>query len=274
MFGVTDYVFADDTYNDSLDKIKLLHDDVFSKLPFKMEFTTYLRLDLMMRYPESAAILRDSGIKVAMFGIETLDPMSAKAIGKGVNPHEQFDYLRQIKQNEFSDVIAHSGMIAGLPYDTEESLMEMEEFLLSNKNPLDYFLVNPLGIHPINTNQQVVEHSEFDAEYEKYGYEIIIDYDADFNNEMKWRNKNTGLTKDWCTKFSDQINNKVHNSGKFKYGAFLYAQYKSLGIPGKELRTLSTVEISKKYDLSDLGKKRALQYKSRLLTYHGVPDII
>ena len=273
MFGVTDYVFADDTYNDSLDKIKLLHDDVFSKLPFKMEFTTYLRLDLMMRYPESAAILRDSGIKVAMFGIETLDPMSAKAIGKGVNPREQFDYLRQIKENEFKDVIAHSGMIAGLPYDTEESLLEMEEFLLSDKNALDYLLVNPLGIHPINTNQQIVEHSEFDAEYEKYGYEIIIDYNADFNNEMKWRNKNTGLTKDWCAAFSNRVNNTVHSSGKFKYGAFLYAQYKSLGIPGEELRTLSTVEISKKYNINDLGKKRLEQYKSRLLTYHGIPAV-
>jgi hypothetical protein len=200
--------------------------------------------------------------------------MSAKAVGKGVNPREQFDYLRQIKQNEFKDVIAHSGMIAGLPYDTEDSLIEMGEFLLSDKNYLDYFLVNPLGIHPINTNQQVVEHSEFDAEYEKYGYEMLIDYNADFNNEMKWRNKNTGLTKDWCATFSNRINNKVHNSGKFKYGAFLYAQYKSLGVPGEELRTLSTVEISKKYNLAELGKQRLHQYKARLLTYHGIPAII
>jgi radical SAM superfamily enzyme YgiQ (UPF0313 family) len=208
-----------------------------------------------------------------MFGIETLDPMSAKAIGKGVNPHEQFDYLRQIKQNEFKDVIAHSGMIAGLPYDTEESLLEMEEFLLSDKNYLDYFLVNPLGIHPINTNQQIVEHSEFDAEYEKYGYEIIIDYNADFNNEMKWRNKNTGLTKDWCATYSNRVNRKVHVSGKFKYGAFLYAQYKSLGVSGEELRTLSTVEISKRYNLVELGKKRLQQYKSRLLAYYNIPAI-
>lgn len=269
-FGITDYVFADDTYNDSIDKIKLLHDEVFSKLNFKIEFTTYLRLDLMMRYPESAAILRDSGIKVAMFGIETLNPMSAKVIGKGVNPLEQFDYVRQLKENEFSDVIAHSGIIAGLPYDTEESLLEMEQFLFSDKNKLDYFLVNALGVHPVNTNEQVVEHSEFDLEYAKYGYDIIIDYNADFNNEVKWKNFKTGLTKDWCATFSARVNDRVHKGGKFKYGAFLYAQYKSLGIPGHELRTMSTVEISKKYDINRLGQQRLTEYRDKLLQFHNL----
>ncbi len=269
-FGVTDYVFADDTYNDSIDKIKLLHDDVFSKLDFKIEFTTYLRLDLMMRYPESAAILRDSGIKVAMFGIETLNPQSAKVIGKGVNPLEQFDYVRQLKENEFKDVIAHSGIIAGLPYDTEESLLEMEEFLFSDKNKLDYFLVNALGIHPVNTNQQVVEHSEFDLEHEKYGYEILIDYNADFNNEVKWRNVNTGLTKDWCAELSAKINDKVHKCGQFKYGGFLYHQFKSLGIPGHDLLTMSTVDISKKYDLKKLGAQRLTEYRNNLLKYYNL----
>lgn len=270
LYGITDYVFADDTYNDSVDKIKILYDEVFSKLPFKVDFTSYLRLDLMMRFPESAAILRDSGLKSAMFGIETLNLQSAKAIGKGMNPYEQLDYVRQLKENEFSDIIAHSGMIAGLPFDTEQTLLEMEEFLFSDKNKLDYFLMSPLGIHPVDTNKQIVEHSEFDLEYKKYGYDIIIDYDADFNNEMKWRNVNTGLTKDWCITYTNRINNRVHKSGKFKYGAFLYAQYKSLGIPGRELRTMSTLDISKKYNIQELGKKRLAEYKSSLLKYYNL----
>ncbi len=268
-FGITDYVFADDTYNDSIDKIKILHDEVFSKLNFKIEFTTYLRLDLMMRFRESAAILRDSGLKVAMFGIETLNPQSAKVIGKGTNPYEQFDYIRQLKENEFSNIIAHSGMIAGLPYDTKESLKEMGEFLFSDKNKLDYFLMSPLGIHPVNTSKQIVEHSEFDIEYEKYGYEIIIDYDADFNNEIKWRNTNTGLTKDWCIKYSEKVNKYVHESSRFKYGGFLYAQYKSLGIPGNDLLTLPIADIAKKYNLRDLGNRRLTQYKDALLKYYS-----
>jgi Radical SAM superfamily len=269
-FGVTNYVFADDTYNDSLDKIKLLYDEVYSKLNFQLEFTTYLRLDLMMRNPDSAAILRDSGLKSAMFGIETLNPLSAKAIGKGVNPLEQFDFVRQLKENEFADVLLQSGIIAGLPHDTEETLIETADFLFSDKNKLDYVLVNPLGIHPVNTNEQVIEHSEFDLEYAKFGYDIIIDYNADFNNEVKWRNLNTGLTKDWCSSFASKVNDRVHKSGKFKFGAFLYAQYKSLGIPGHELRTMSTVEISKKYNIQELGKIRLDEYKLSLLKYYNL----
>ena len=269
-YGITDYVFADDTYNDSIDKVKLLHDDVFSKLNFKINFTTYLRLDLLMRFPESAAIIRDSGIKSAMFGIETISHANAKLIGKGVNPMEQFDYVRQLKENEFKSVLMQSGMISGLPYDTEESLMELEEFIFSDKNKLDYILVNPLGVHPVDTNKQVVEHSEFDLNYEKYGYEMIIDYNADFNNEIKWRNVNTGLTKDWCINFSNRVNNNVHTSDKFKYGAFLYAQYKSIGVTGDDLICYTIPEILKKYNIPELGRKRIQEYKFNIMKYYGL----
>jgi hypothetical protein len=165
MHGVTSYVFADDTYNDSLDKIKSLYDDVYSKLNFKIEFTTYLRLDLMVRYPESAAILRDSGLKSAMFGVETIHPLSAKAIGKGLDPKQQFEFIKHLKQNEFSDIILHSGFIAGLPFDTKESLDELEEFIFSDENYLDYCVFSPLGIVPMTAgNLQSNDYSEFDLD--------------------------------------------------------------------------------------------------------------
>jgi hypothetical protein len=271
MHGVTSYIFADDTYNDSVDKIKSLYDDVYSKLNFKIEFTTYLRLDLMVRFPESAAILRDSGLKSAMFGVETIHPLSAKAIGKGLDPQQQFAFIKQLKQNEFSDVMLHSGFIAGLPFDTKESLDELEQFIFSDKNYLDYCVFSPLGITPMSSgNLQANDYSEFDLEYEKHGYEIIYNTNGDLNSEINWINHNTGLTSEYCAQFANKMNTRVMQSGKFKFGAFLYGQYKSIGIPGDELRTLPTTEILKKYSIAQLTRTKLKMYKEKLLKFHNI----
>ena len=271
MFGVTNYIYADDTYNDSLDKIKALYDDVYSKLNFKIEFTTYLRLDLMVRFPESAAILRDSGLKSAMFGIETLHPLSAKAIGKGLNPKTQFEFIKHLKQNEFADILTQSGFIAGLPYDTKESLMELEEFIFSDENYLDYAAFSSLGINPVAlSNMQVNDFSEFDLEYDKHGYEVIQNADGDLTSEVRWRNVNTDLTSDYCAEFANKMNTRVGRSGKFKYGTFLYGQFKSIGIPGEELRNLSTVEINKRYNISTLTNNKLASYKEKLLNFYSL----
>lgn len=277
MFGVTEYIFADDTYNDSVEKIKLMYDEVFSKLNFKIEFTTYLRLDLMMRYTESAEILKQSGLKSALFGIETINPNCAKAIGKGVPPDEQFDYIRQLKENEFSDILTNSGFIAGLPFDTEESLLLLEDFLFSDKNKLDHCRINSLEIRSLNSYG--VDYSEFDLENQKYGYELCESVDLVTPNEKlqhashssltqsKWKNNNTGLTSDWCKDFSDRVNNRIFGSTRFKYGGFYYSHYKTLGIPGNELSSLPVVDIQKKYDITALIKSSREMYKTDLYNF-------
>jgi hypothetical protein len=170
--GVTEYIFSDDTYNDSIDKIKMLCDDVYSKLPFKIGFTTYIRLDLMIRFPETARILQESGLKSALFGIETINHESGKAVGKGLDPMLQFQFLEEIKKNEFKDILTYSGFILGLPKDRPNESELLEEFIFSDKNKLDNCVVEPLFIAPKEfTNINKTVYSEFDLEYEKYGYE-------------------------------------------------------------------------------------------------------
>ena len=103
LFGTTNYTFADDTYNDSVEKITTLYEKVYSKLPFKINFTTYARLDLMMRFPKTIDILKKSGLKSVVFGIETLNPKSAKSIGKGVDPNEQIEFIRRLKKDQWEE---------------------------------------------------------------------------------------------------------------------------------------------------------------------------
>ena len=71
-FGITKYYFLDDTFNDSNSKLEALHSEI-TKLPFKIEFWTYLRADLLARYPEQMKLMKEMGLRHAFFGIETFN---------------------------------------------------------------------------------------------------------------------------------------------------------------------------------------------------------
>jgi hypothetical protein len=262
---MTNYVLSDDTYNDSADKVKRLYDEVFSKLPFKIEFTSYLRLDLMIRFPETIDYLVNSGLKSAVFGIETLNHESGKIIGKGLDPKIQFQFIEELKKNQFKNVLTYSGFIAGLPKDTEEYLSELEEFLLSDKNKLDLCLINPLVISPASLSGIKEDRSEFDLEYEKYGYRCWEDIDDTPFSGIRWHNDITGLTSKIVQTFSFRLNKKIKESPKFKYAGFYHSYWKMLGIPEEDLLNLSIPEINKKYNIDNLKKLKHQQYKEKLL---------
>jgi len=266
MHGVTDYSFSDDTYNDSEEKVKRLYDEVYSKLPFKLNFTTYIRLDLMMRFPDTVEYLKESGLKSAVFGIETINHESGKLIGKGVDPMAQFQFIENIKQNEFKDILTYSGFIMGLPKDKSDEMERMEEFLFSDKNKLDDFIVEPLFITPKHfENNNRTYYSEFDLEYEKYGYTCYEQIEDSPYTELRWKNSITGMTFDDAFAFSRRMNDKIKRSGRFKIGGFGYAWFRSLGVDSNDLLTLSRVDIYKKYNIASLLEDKKKRYRNVLL---------
>ena len=65
-------MLVDDLYNDGKKKVRELYDKVWSKLPFDVEWTSYMRLDMFWADPESIEIVKASGARAGNFGIETL----------------------------------------------------------------------------------------------------------------------------------------------------------------------------------------------------------
>ena len=248
-FGVTHYTFTDDTYNDSLDKLKYLDDTVFSKLTFKIHYSSYLRLDLLMRFPESIPYLISSGLRSAMFGIESINHQSAKAIGKGVNPYTQFEFIKELKQNDFKDILITSGFILGLPHDTLDTFKEFEDFLFSDNNYLDSWYINALGIFPPNKSKQNY-YSEFDLNHEQYGYEMTPN---------GWYNKNTGLNVSQCHQIAAAITEKSSKHKKFKFGGFSYNYVRRFGISDTELINLPRKDLYK-YNINTLIKQECETY--------------
>jgi radical SAM superfamily enzyme YgiQ (UPF0313 family) len=220
----------------------------------------------MIRFPDTVKYLQESGLQSAVFGIETINHESGKAIGKGLDPMEQFQFIEEIKKNEFKEIMTYSGFILGLPKDREDELEKLEEFLFSEKNKLDDFVVEPLFIMPKQFENVTRNYfSEFDLEYEKYGYNCYEQIENSAYNEIRWTNSITGMTFDRAFEFSKRINEKVSSSDRFKIGAFGFPWAKSLGVSAEDLLNLSRKEIHEKYNMLNLLEEKKLKYRTSIL---------
>lgn len=207
-FNTIGYMFADDTYNDSIDKIKTLH-DMYKTLSFDLEFSTYARLDLILSKPDTLKYLMDSGLQSVFFGVETLNHLSGKSIGKGMHPDKIKNGLMWI-MDEYPHLIISIGMIAGLPHETKETL-------IAGKKWLEQSGVN-FSFQALRLNKK----SKMGSDYEKYGY--IFDGN-------KWTNDH--MTFDEALDFSSKI--KSHHLGGFTF----YNRLRNLGYSITEVRKLT-----------------------------------
>jgi hypothetical protein len=124
LYGVTRYQIVDDLYNDSKEKVERLHDEVWRKLPFRPEWVSYMRLDMIWSDPDSARLIKDSGCRYVSFGIETLHDLAGKKVGKGLGKKRILETLEFLKHEWKKDTLITALLIAGLPYEPIESIKE------------------------------------------------------------------------------------------------------------------------------------------------------
>lgn len=186
-FGVTRYWFIDETLNDSVHKLQLI-EKISSELPFKLEYFAYLRLDLIIKHPETIGMLCRSGLVATHFGIETFHPQAGKAAGKKFNPEKVKQILQSFKTLSNGRVNLHASFIVGLPYESKEHILQTHEMLKSKEMPLDSFIYFPLTIPKAGANRD----SGFTENYEKYGFREMLSsdetkaYEDKFAGQMLW----------------------------------------------------------------------------------------
>lgn len=166
-WGVTKYHLLDDLYNDSDYKIKLLYDEVWSKLPFEPEWVSYLRLDLIWSNPESAKWIEASGCKLGSFGIETLHDQAGKKVGKGLGKERILETLAMLKETWSDRVLVNALMIAGLPYEPYEHIVETIEWL-QQTDLVDSYHYQALWVTPPEHKSFVLKQNAISENYEKY----------------------------------------------------------------------------------------------------------
>lgn len=157
-YGVTQYMLVDDLYNDSKEKVRRLYDEVWSRLPFTPQWTSYMRLDMIYADRESAEWLKASGAKMGSFGIETLDNRAGRKVGKGLGKKRILETLEHLKDVWKDDVLVQAYFLAGLPYESRDSIQETMDWSI-NTDLLHNVAWTPLWLTPPNHREIVPDHA-------------------------------------------------------------------------------------------------------------------
>ena len=257
-WGTQHYQFADDTLNETTEKLtELLRARDLAGVDF--DFTAYIRLDLVESHPEQAAMLRDLGLKNATLGIETLNHKSAQSIGKGRDPRRQLDYLAQLKSTVWSQVHTHSGFIIGLPHDTRDNTQPVLEEFAKDTGALDSVVFRSLSLMHPNLIEQAgskISLSEFDLDPQRWGYEW---------QGPQWYNTKTGMTQAEASQIAEHLTEINDAHSKPRVAGFSWPMLYNIGIPAEILDSQSIGQISREFDIEKLTLDRI--NRSRVVVY-------
>lgn len=265
-FGTTNYWFMDDTYNDSMVKLELMH-EVITKLPFKLNFDTYVKPELLVRWPDQIDLLVESGLRGASFGLESYNKETRKAIQKGADVDKVLEAIGSIKQKSKGQVKVQVNLIVGLPYQSEESIRQSRERVVADPN-IDLWYWYPLLIHSKEHHEY---HSPIDRNPEKYGYHV-------HNRKRLLKTTLAGKTNAWMTVWKNEHMNAI-KAGKIaeelrlsdehmqKVAGWTCGSYTSLGL-----------DLDKHYEkhngLRNKLPKKDLENKKQQIIKDYIDDVI
>ena len=207
-FGTTGYYILDDTFNDTEIKVKAFH-DMTQRLPFKINYSAYLRADLIHRFPDMIGWLKDSGLFGAYHGIESLHPTASKLVGKAWSGKHARDFIPELYHNHWKkEVPLHTNFIVGLTGDTNESMLSTVDWFINNDlYSIEFGALGLFGSN--NTNTRYTIQSEFDKHPEEHGFTILTQNPG---GPVEWKNDNwTSITS---KKMALDLSKLTHNRRK------------------------------------------------------------
>lgn len=249
-FGVNSYYMLDDTFNDSEFKIDAFCNMVKS-LPFSINFTAYVRMDLLARFEGQAEKLKDAGMKAVFFGIETFHQGASNAIGKGWHGKNAKTYLKKLLDDVWKgDVYITASFIAGLPYEDKDSIESTLEYLRNEKRI--NALMWPLQLH--KTDDQWAYHSEFEKNIDQYGY--TINQDGTWSSELWTSAEANTVSSNWFK--SD------HRGNGWDYSCWDYIGLLGLGYDKKQIAA-AKIDKTALSNFAERKLKFLMTYKQKLI---------
>lgn len=207
-WGITNYLISDDTFNDSNEKLEMLH-KMITSLPFKISFVCYLRVDLLYKFRDTQIqLLEEMGLKSCHFGVESFNPETAKFIGKGMSEDKTKEFLLYLRDRWENKISFMCTFIFGLPYESKESCIETGNWCLENNIN---FWIMPLFINPDN-----VYRSDIDINYKLYGYKL-----EKINGSIVWENPYMSFKEalELSRSYTDKVVNNLKISAWNKFAA-------------------------------------------------------
>lgn len=254
LFGLTRYMIADDTFNDSIEKLDRLQKAVdLSGIP-KFEFTSYIRAEILVTKPEMIPKLKNLGLNGYHVGIESLNHEARKVVGKGMDIERVLDAVRNLNQNSMAK--GHASFILGLPGDTEDDFFKWEEFLLKNRDNLfRSWKYNPLGI---TRTQDGSAYSDIEKDPARYGYTTY--YDPNLAEQFLTWTHSSGMTYARAIAIEQQLRKEIP---KQKLGGWDVATAWYIGMDEKEIDK-QTADNKFYMTVKTLAIKRAISFYKKI----------
>lgn len=232
-FGTQGYLFTDDTINDSLSKVTMIH-DVVKSLPFKIEWISYARPDTFYNKPEMLDLLLDSGCRGMFLGIETFNAEAAKIAGKGLHPDKIKNILEMIKQKAGNEVFILGSFILGLVGETAESLEDTLQYLKQQK-VIDKISFEVLYLRPPDYRTNL--DNDFSANSEKYGFTKITASPYDWEHQTLNYKTCCDIKNRWKSELSEALYSGAESGIEGFTNFWSYPRIRSLGYTHKEAFT-------------------------------------
>ena len=209
-YGIRHYIVSDDTFNDNLDKLRMMA-EISQSLPFDLKLAWYIRIDLVRAHPEQYQLFKDIGLVGAFFGIESLNHASLKSIGKGLHPDKLIQELYTFR-DQLPDCGTMGSFIAGLPYETKQSLDHFASVTMDHDFPIDVLRIDALTMNSKRKHNQ----SEFEKNSSKY-FTLDPSKCDELGHEF-WHNGDFDISyaKDFCVNF----NKELQRSNRNRVGGF------------------------------------------------------
>lgn len=167
-WNVTNYFIICDTFNDTTQKMDSWYNTVKS-LPFDINYATYLRADLLHRFPEVPIQLKEAGLIGAFHGIESFGEQASASVGKAWSGKFGRDWLPTLYHDIWEKKVYQTlGFIIGLPGDTKQDIIDTAHWFVKN----DLYNINFTNLS-LSANSDLP--SEFEKDYKKYGYSFKDD---------------------------------------------------------------------------------------------------
>jgi radical SAM superfamily enzyme YgiQ (UPF0313 family) len=257
-FGTTSYYILDDTFNDTEIKMRAFY-DMTQRLPFKISYTSYLRADLIDRFPDTAHMIKESGCFGAYHGLESLHPEASKIVGKAWSGKHAREFIPKLYHDIWGgQVPQHLNFIVGITNDTIENVNSTVDWFKSNDlHSVHFDYLQLFGTDNVNSLYTI--QSEFDKNAEKYGYTFIK---TDQTGVTSWSNDN--WTTDLAESVASQCNLAMKDHKRLHVWALPALEW--FGFSKDMLRTIKSKEIplGESYILDTTIKKQR-QYANELL---------
>ena len=218
-WGVTEYIITDDTFNDYVEKIRKYADRV-EQMPFTPNFTGYVRADLLTMRKGDLEEMARMRFNSHLYGIESTNYESAKAIGKGGKPEKILPGILEakeyfLKHNGFYR--AEMSFIWGLPHETRETLDFTFKWLDEN------WVGEAVSMFPLHIMRDngFTRPNDMSNNMDKYGYKTMQPVEVTpVGNRLDHIFENPNIHP----YFKDRIRKQIPdpNSPQFQMGSYLW----------------------------------------------------